>query len=191
MPQSTRLYTANRSSSVVVAQSSPGAIVPLLPALQTVLTTAETVIGDPGVPTLPLLCQIPPGGPLEQEEFQVVGSGWFNLGTSSTVTMKLYSGNSLTPGSNTLLLTSGAITAFAGKANWKFVARLIYDSNSGKLTGTVEFLINNVLVAAAVVTNVVTGINNVNNPVASFCFSVTYGTAGTQVINVKDFGVNH
>lgn len=198
MGQSTRLYNAGKSG----ATSPPGLVstnvaatnAASLPALQTVLTTTETVIVDPavaGVATA-LILTIPPGGPCEQEEFAVVASGYLNIGTSSTVTIKLYSGTSTTVGSDTLLGTSGAITAFAGKAPWKLLARLIYDSVSGKMNGTIQFVVNNSLVAEAAVSNVVTGINNTTfNGVVNFVLSVTFATSGTQVINVKDFGVNH
>ena len=191
MGQSTRLYGVTRASNINIAAQTSGALAAILPALQTILGTTETVIADPGILTNALIVAIEPGGPCEQEEFQLLASGYFNLGTSSTVTLRLYSGTSLTPGSNTLLKSSGASSAFSGKAPWKLKAILLYDSVSGQLTGTVEFLINNVVVAAAAVTNVVTGVNNANNPVLSFVISVQFSTAGTQVINVKDFGINH
>lgn len=194
MGQSTRIASAARSSSAVVAAQTSGAIVPVLPALQTVLVNTEVVISDPGILTNALICQLPPGTPCEQEAFELIASGYLNHGTSSTVTFKLYSGTSLTPGSNTLLRTSGAISAFAGKTNWLIRARLLFDSVSGQLTGSVEFLVNNTIVAAAQLANVVTGVNNnpaSGGPVLNFCISVTFGTAGTQIINVKDFGINH
>jgi hypothetical protein len=194
MGQSFRLASAQRSATAVVAAQTSGAIVPVLPALQTILVNTEVVISDPGILTNPLLCPLPPGTPCEQEVFWVSASGYLNLGTSSTVTLKLYSGSSLTPGSNTLLKSSGASGAFSGKTNWLIWARLVYDTVSGQLTGIVEFMINNVIFAAAALTNVVTGVNN--NPssggaVLNFCISVQFATAGTQVINVKDFGINH
>lgn len=196
MGHSTRLYSAVRSSTASVAANTPAPTAALLPATQTILNTVETVIADPGILTNPLLLSIPPGGPLEQEPFEVTASGYLNHGTSSTVTLKLYSGSSLTVGSDTLLGTSGAISAFAGKVPFWVKARLQYDSVSGKMNGTISFMVNNTLVAEVAVSNVVTGLNNAGAgttgaPVVSFVLSATFGTGGTQVISVKDFGVNH
>lgn len=201
MPQSYRLYSAGKSGASVggtnppglVAGSTPATNAASLPATQTILTGTETVIVDPANPAVALILTIPPGGPCEQEIFEVVASGAINNGTSSTVTVKLYSGNSLTVGNDTLLGTSGAIAAFAGKSNWFVrVRNLVYDSLSGKMTGTIQFMVNNVLVAEAALSNIVTGISNTTfNGVVNFVLSFTFGTAGTQVVTVHDFGVNH
>ena len=148
------------------------------------------MILNPASSTLPLQLQIPPSGPLEQRPFDVVASGYLNIGTSSTFTLKFYSGTSTTVGSDTLLSSSGAITGFAGKAPFYMRATLIYDSVSGKLQGSVKFMINNTLVAEAAVSNVVTGVNNNNLPVLNFLLSCTFGTAGTQVVTLQSFDVN-
>lgn len=202
MPQSTRLYSAGKGGGV--SGTNPPGLVPMstiatnnasLPAKQVVTVTTETVILDPAVVsgTIPLILSIPPGGPCEQEPFDVVASGYITTGVSSTVTLKLYDGTSTTVGSDTLLGSSGAITAFGpGTANFKILCHLEYDSVSGKLGGTIQFVVNNQLVAEAAISNVGSGINNVNNPVVSFVLSVTFGTANAgNLINVKDFGVNH
>ena len=195
---STKLYSAFPTASATpgaLALNSPGATAANasgFPVQQTLLTTAETVIGNPASPTtLALICPIPPGGVLEADPFDVVASGFLNIGTSSTVNIKLYSGTSLTPGSDTLLGASGAITAFAGKAPWYAKATLIYDSTSGKLQGSIKFMVNNTLVAEAAVSNVVTGLSSVNNPIANFVISFTFATAGTQVVSIQHFDVNH
>ena len=193
MGSSTRLYSAGGTGAIV-----PSGRVPIntqagnqgsLPALQTVLVNTETVIADPANTANALVVTIPPGGPCEQEPFELVASGYMNLGTSSTVTLKIYYGTTI---SGTLIKSSGALSAFSGKTNWWINAKLIYDSISGTLTGKVEFFANNVIVPYAAITAVPTGISNTTfNGVANFCLSVTFGTAGTQIINVKDFGVNH
>jgi len=201
MGQSTRLYTAGKGGAV--SGSVPPGLVPAstgatnnasLPATQSITGTSETVIADPAIQGggTALILSIPPGGPCEQEPFEISASGIVNTGASSTVTIKLYSGTSLTPGSNTLLKSSGAITAFTGKSNWWIKARLLYDTTSGELNGTVQFMVNNNLVAEAAVTNVVTGISNTANPVASFVVSVQFGTGNANTtFTIHDFGVNH
>lgn len=196
-PQSTRLYSPLPAPGAAgaVALNTQGGINPVLPATQTVLNTTETVIVNPSIPTAPLQVQVPAGSVLEQEPFEIVASGFLNHGTSSTVTIKLYSGTSLTVGSDSLLGTSGAISAFAGKANWLLrCTDVIYDSQSGKLNGRIEFLVNGSFVAQANFSTTVTGINNnpaLGTAVLSLLLSVTFGTGGTQIISVHDFGINH
>lgn len=191
---SNRLYAANvlQSPTQLVAPNTYGGNVAALPASQTVTTTTETVITASTQPsTQPLVLSIPPGGPLEQRPFDVLASGEIATGASSTVNLKLYSGTSTTVGSDTLLGASGAVAAFNGKTNWYAKATLLYDSISGKLTGTIKFLINNTLVAEAAISNVITGISNAANPVANFVLSVTFGTANAaNSITVQDFSVN-
>lgn len=191
---STRLYGPQGAPGAAgsVALNTSGATAGVLPASLTLATTTETVIPNPALnsPTSPLLLSIPPSGPLEQRVFDILASGWLNTGASSTVTIKLYSGTSATPGSNTLLGSSGALTAFAGKAPWYFRATCVYDSNSGKLNGTIKFISNNQLVAEVVLSNVVSGLNNANNPVANFVISVQFGTGNAaNQITVQDFAV--
>lgn len=181
--------------AATVPLNASGAAAAVLPALQTILTTAETTLVNPSLPTTPLLVSIPPQSPLEGRIFEIVASGYLNLGTSSTATLKLYSGTSLTPGSNTSLGSSGAISAFSGKAPWYVIARLVFDSVSGKLQGTIKFMVNNTLVAEVAVANVVTGLNNAGGvngaPVANFVLTVTFASAGTQTINVAEFAINY
>lgn len=199
MSQSTRLYSPVTAPGAAgaLAMNTSGAIAGVLPATTSLTSsTTETVVANPSVPTAPLLVQVPAGSVLEQEAFEIVATGYINNQTSSTVTVKLYSGTSLTPGNNTQLATSGAVSAFSGKGNWEMrCTDCIYDSQSGKLNGRFRFLVNGNFVAEANFSNTVTGINN--NPstggaVISLCLSVTFGTGGTpQVFVVKDFGINH
>ena len=196
---SNRLYgpTPAPGAAGTIGLNTQGGIAAVLPATQTLLTTAEAVIVNPSLPTVPLQVNIPQNSPLEGKPFLLVGSGVLNFGTSSTATLKVYSGTSLTPGSNTQLATSGAITGFAGKVPFNFELKLQFDSISGKLNGSFKFMVNNTLVAEAALSNVVTGLNNnpsiVSAPpvsVASFCLSLTCGTGGTQVIVVDEFAIN-
>lgn len=191
----TRLYGPSGAPGVAgsVAQNTPGATAGVLPVKMVIATTTETVILNPSLnsPTAALVLSVPPNGPLEQRPFLVEPSGVIEPGVSSTVTLKLYSGSSTTVGNNVLLGSSGAITAFTAKTPFWVSAKLIYDSISGRMIGTIKFIVNNVIVAEVAVSNVVTGINNANNPVVSFVMSVTFGTANAaNTIIVQDFPVN-
>lgn len=148
-------------------------IVPLPASLTTGTSTAEAMIPNPSTPTLPLLVQVPSGSELEQRRFQLQFSGYIKTGGTTNVTLKLYSGTSATPGSNTALGTSGAIAQNSATAPFWAIADLIFDSVSGKLTGTTTYNINNNAVASVAVTNIVTAVNVANNPVLSFGLSIT------------------
>jgi hypothetical protein len=165
-----------------------------LPVTQKIVSAlTDVVIANPAFPTFPLALQIPTNSPLEQQRFAVYASGAVNCAASSTVDIKLWSGSSLTPASNVLLGDSGAITAFAGGSSWWVNADLIFDSVSGKLHGTAAYNVNNIVVAAVEVLNVVTGISNSKGPgpVASFVLSVAFGTANAaNTITIDEFAVN-
>lgn len=196
---STRLYGPSGAPGAagLLGQNVAGATAGVLPALQTITVSTETVILNPALAsaTQALVLSVPPGGQLEQRQFTIQASGYLNNGASSTVTLKLYSGSSTTVGSDTLLNSSGAISAFGpAKAPWAMTGWFIYDSVSGKLNGTVKWIVNNSLVAEAAVSNVVSGISNTNTsglPILNFVLSATFGTAnaGNQ-INVQDFCVS-
>jgi hypothetical protein len=195
--QSNRLYgpqnVPGAAGSVALNTSGAVALGPL-PSLLTIATTAETVVTNPQLPTSALILPVPPGGPLEQERFEIYASGYVNCAASSTVAIKLYSGTSTTVGSDTLLGNSGALGAVLAKYPWFLSANMIFDSISGKLQGTIKFVANNVIVAEVAVSNVVTGVNNVSTlgvAIMNFVISVTFGTAnaGNQ-FNVKEFAIN-
>lgn len=193
---STRLYGPGPAPGTagLLAQNTQGGILPVLPAVQTILNTTEAVILNPSLQsaTQALVLSIPSNSPLDGKAFDLVASGLLNHGTSSTVTIKLYSGTSTTVGNNTQLATSGAITAFAGKSNWQLRCKLLYDSASGKMTGTFFYSVNNVIVAEAILSNIVTGIANSTTglPIINFVLSFTFGTGGTQVVTVNAFDIN-
>ena len=101
MPQSNRLYTAGQGSGSAqnrrVAINVQGSNNASLPALQSFTTTSETQFTDPAVAnSIPLACVIPPGGPCEQESFELVFSGYVTPTQSATVIFKVYFGDSAT-----------------------------------------------------------------------------------------------
>jgi hypothetical protein len=127
-----------------LAQNVQGSVAPApLPAKQTVTVNTETVINNPALSAQPLLVSIPASALLEQNIFEIHASGYIKCNASSTLTLKLYSGSSATVGSDTLLKSSGAVSAFQATVPFYIIAQLVYDSVSGKLGGTVKFMVNN------------------------------------------------
>jgi hypothetical protein len=193
--QSNRLYgpagTPGAAGSVALNTSGVAALPPL-PAVQTILNTVETVILNPALTGVALILPIPQNGALPGQRFEVYASGYLNNGTNSTVTLRLYSGTSTTPGSNTLMSSSGATAAIATKVDWWVAASLIYSPTSGKISGTAKWIINNVIVAETAITNQPAIVIGPPAPgaVASFVLSAQFGTAGTQTIEIAEFAVN-
>jgi hypothetical protein len=202
MPQSTRLYTAGHAGATqarrvaINTQGSTQQGVASLPALQSFTTTAETQFTDPGLANAyPLALAIPPGGPCEQEEFDLVFSGYVTTTQSATVIFKLYLGDSATIGSNTIIATSTTSAAIATTTvPFAFKATLVYDSISGKLTGRFSGIVGATATALAAITGapIAGSLSNTANPVATFTLTATFSAATTaNVVNLKDFGINH
>lgn len=200
MPQSNRLYTATAGAAATqdrrLAINTPGANNSALPALQSVAATSETQIIDPTNTALPLTVLIPPGGPCEQEEFDVVFSGYVTTTQSSTVVFTIYEGDSATINSNQKLAASTSATVATTTVPFALKATCVYDSVSGKLTGRFGGVVGATATAVAVFSTATPpyalSIKNTNNPVMSFTLTVTFGTASTaNTVNIKDFGINH
>lgn len=193
---STRLYgpsiaTPSPASGVpaINVQAATG-IIPLPATLTTGTSTAEALVPNPATPTKPLLVQVPASSGLEQRVFELEGTGYIVTGGTTNVTLKTYAalGASALTTSSTALGSSGAVAQNSAKAPFWISAKLIYDSVSGKLTGTIGYLINNTLVATAAVGAVLTGITDIANPVLSFGFSLTCsgGFAANEIV-VQDW----
>lgn len=169
---------------------------PVLPAQVVGNVTTEQVVQNPSLSSaanpIALVVPIPSNSILEQQPFEITASGYIKAGAAGNVTANLYEGSSTTVANNVLLKSSGA-EAFALNviAPFWIKARAVYDSVSGKLAGTVQFLLNGTLVAEAAFTNTPTGINDTNNPVVSFVISFTFSVANANnLVNVKDFAIN-
>jgi len=197
MPLSDRPYAPTSQAASVAGQTAlnvQASTVPgPLPATLVLTATTETVIPSAAVSTLPLQVVLPPDKNLEQKGFDLYFSGDAKTTANGTLTFKVYSGTSLTVGNDTLLATSGTITQNSADAPWEAHLHLIYSTVSGKLTGWFEFLVNNTIVARTALSNVVTGISNANNPVATFLLSVTSsgaasGTATTITLTAASVG---
>lgn len=201
MANSTRLYTAGHAGAAqarrvaINVQGSTQQGVASLPALQLFATTAEAQFTDPGLAnSVPLALAIPPGGPCEQEEFDLVFSGYITTPQSSTIVFKLYEGNSATIGSNQVLASSTSATVATTTVPFALKATIVYDSVSGKLTGRFSGIVGGTATAVTAFTSApfALSLNNTNNPVATFTLTATFGTTTAAcTVNLKDFGINH
>jgi hypothetical protein len=188
---SNRLYgPSGAPTNTPLSENTVASPKPVLPAQLAGDTTSEQVLQNPSLPGVALVVQVPSDSALEQRVFEVYASGYITTGASMTVTAKLYSGISTTPGNNTALGSSSTVTQNSASAPFWIHAKLLYDSVSGKLTGTADFLINNTVVASVAVSNVVTGISDQSNPVLSLCISFSFSVAETtNLVNVQEFGI--
>lgn len=193
---STRLYgpsiaTPSPASPTPINVQAGTGIIPLPATLTTGTSTAEAMVPNPATPTKPLLVQVPSSSKVGKKPFTLEISGYIITGGTTNVTLKAYAGTSITPGSNTLLGSSGAIAQNTASAPFFVEAKLIYDSTTGKMGGKIEFLVNNTLVVAVAISNVLTGLSDTSNPIVSFGLSIT-NSAGfaTNEIYVAELAVN-
>jgi hypothetical protein len=125
-------------------------------------------------------CIIPGSGKLNGRYFYINIGATFTAGASMNVTPILYSGSSLTPGSNTIIATGTAIaTGGVLTADIDFTYEGNGSTASGFLQGVQSQLCNEVFVnpTATGVTKL-TGINyTTNDPVLLVCFGLTFSVA--------------
>jgi hypothetical protein len=127
MPQSTRLYTAGVAGAAQArrvalnVQGSSQQGVQSLPAKQAITGTRKRRFTDPALANAnPLVLALPPGGPCEQEAFDITFSGYVTTTQSSTVVFKLYLGASATIGSNTVLASTTSATVATTTVPFRF-----------------------------------------------------------------------
>lgn len=165
-----------------------------LPATLVLLATAEVLVPSVALASVPLTVQLKPDTTIEQTIFDVVASGIISTLSTTNLTLKLYSGAAIVSGN--LLKSSGTVAQnTVANANFYIKASLLFNSVSGKLSGTVKFYINDSLVAEAVITNFPGTFLNVGNPSANpptvanlpeFCFSLTSsGADGTHATTLS------
>jgi hypothetical protein len=181
---------ANSAAQSALNVQAGGAAV--LPVSQTFVAATEAKILNPFNSAVALAVPLPPDTGLEQTVFDVFISGYIKTGASGTIVLGLYADAlaAVTAG-NLLHKTASAVTQNSATAPFFIHATLIYDSMSGKLTGKAGEMINNVIDPEIAVSNVLTGISNLANPVLNFSLSVTSsgaaaGAAAT-VINIQKF----
>lgn len=170
-----------------------------LPAVLNVAVTTELAVLNPVLTqagtSIPLLSIIPSGTILDGRPFELLAGGIITTGAVSTVTAKLYAvpsavvaaGTAGTLGNDTAIASSGAITQNTVAAPFQIRVRAIFDSTTGKLTGTSAFVINNTLVAEAALSAIATGLSSANDPVVGFLLTFTLsGGSGSVTINQFD-----
>jgi hypothetical protein len=160
---------------------------PLLPALQVVSTATETLIVNPGNPSQPLCVAIPSDTALEQKPFHLLISGFINAAASGmNVSVSAYSGLAIKP-ENALGAATGTSQA-AGKSPFWVDYKLIFDSQSGILTGTLDTSIGTTYTPPSGTTVSLPGFHISNDPVGVFVASVTFLTANpANSINIQNF----
>lgn len=159
--------------------------------------TTETVVLNPSLAAAapagpqPLIASIENNTNLDQIPFEICASGTCVVSaTSTTLTIKLYSGTSATVGSDTLLKTSGAITPTAVKFPWWMQGKAQFDSASGLMHGTCKFVIDNQIVAETAWAATISAILNSNSPVCNFLLSSTFSASNAaNIFTVAAFSV--
>ena len=156
-------------------------------------TVGTQIFPDQQISTNPVVIAVPGSGRLEQKKFRVLASGYATTAAATTTFQAgFFVGQSLTVGNNTSLGLLTATVINAATAPWWIEASLVFDSVSGKLQGQFAGMINNTIEAAAVLTNVVTGINGTNapagtEPVFNLVIGIAFGV-NASIANVAHLG---
>lgn len=168
-----------------------------LPATLVNAGTTELPVLNPLNSNNALFVAIPANSRLERRVFSVEASGALTTTAASTATLKLYvvpaatiqAQTTKTLANSTAIGSSGAVTQNSSRAPWMLRATgCVYDSVSGKLTGKVEFIVNNTLVAAAAFSTVITTVNGQSDPVIGFLITET-PSAATHTLEVDAFEI--
>lgn len=170
-------------SSTTINRPAPSAIGPVL--VNAAVATAQ-VFFYPQTPALPYVLNMPGSGRTEQKEVKVTATGKVTTAGAYTVTLTLL-GALVVPGAPLVAAnwtTLGASTARAVGTTtcpFKISADMVMDSTSGKIQGSFNTMINNLVDSAAALTNVITGASQVGStatePVAVFAVAVTFSAA--------------
>jgi len=176
--------------SVVISQAFSGGVVN-----STTLTTNQifpvpsSLTLATGASTAAILA-IPGSARLNGKYFIVTVGGSLVASASMNVTPILYSGTSITPGSNTIIAT-GTAFATGGAGTFNFVCYYDFqgDNASGFLQGTQSQQFNNVFVApTATGVTKLTSVNfNTADPALSMVFGLTYSVAGANTGTLLQF----
>lgn len=135
---------------------------------------------------------VPGTGRLDGLEFIARAAGYVTTGTTTNVTVTIYAGTSITPGSNTILLASTARAVNTASAPWRIEAKMQMSNfglatvNPGICQGTVEVEINNLFDAPAPFTNVISTISTQTEPVFNIVVGVTFSASNAG--NIASMG---
>jgi len=110
----------------------------------------------------------------------VFASGWATVGgTTPNLNVTMYSGTSLTPGSNTVLAVLGSAQTVTTTASydWAIWVKLFGSSKTGKVQGNFQIEIDNTVSAVAALTNPLTVQSPANEPFLNIVLGITFGVA--------------
>lgn len=130
-------------------------------------------------PSLAAILPVPGTSRLEQKAFIVRAEGIIsNAAAASTATIQILTGTDTIIANDAVLATTGA-AAIAANATVGYMleAVLFFDSVSGNLTGYFQGFIGATLVARTAITNPLTGLSGVNEPVFNLVCSAAVASA--------------
>jgi hypothetical protein len=159
----------------------------------TAITTAQifpTVTGG----SVALVLPIPGSGREESDSIEVFACGWATVGgVTPNLNVTMYSGTSLTPGSNTVLAVLGAAQTVTTSASydWAIWVRLFGSIKTGKVQGSFQIEIDNTVSAVAALTNPLTAQNPGSEPFLNLVVGITFGVANAaNVAQLSRFYAN-
>lgn len=115
--------------------------------------------------------------------FRIYAAGTiFVSGTAPSGNIVLFSGGSLTTGSNTVMGTLSSAQSLASGATYPWVVEAVCegDDTTGKIQGSYTILIDNVKKSSAALDNELTTIDFDAEPSAQFCIGVTWGVGNAN-----------
>src|SRR5208282_5544508 len=150
---------AQSAQQTVLNAQQQGNVV--IPTIFSVTSATEAVVPNPQNLLVPLIVPLPPDqSQNEKTPIDFIVSGTLATLSTTNVTLKVYSGTSLTTGSDTQVATSGAVAQNTLTAPFEFHLHLVLDSGSGKIGGWFEGFINNTLITRAALSSVLSGLSN-------------------------------
>jgi len=152
-------------------------------------------VGVASVATIPLGLAVPANGQYEMKRLTVVASGKvFIHGTSPTLLWKMYSGNSMTAGSDgTALLAMSALAGLTTNKTYPWCWQSVFqgDSTSGILQAISSTLwVDNATAGTITLTGMASGLNLTANGPVSVVPSGYSTTFGLNLIMSLTFGVS-
>lgn len=190
------IYTPSPAGSMPATLINAGTTE--LPVLNPAIINPLTAPTNPGLATTPLMLLIPSGNAIELEEWDAVFAGVLTTTATSTATLKMYfvpnativAGTAATLANSTVIGTSGAVNQNTARTPLIVkLTRCIFDSVSGKLVGSIQFVVNGVVGAAAAFSTIVTSVNNANDPIFGLMLTLT-PSAGIQTLTLTEVGVS-
>lgn len=155
--------------------------------------TSETTFSTDG--TIPAILKLPSsaqlcgvGGQKLSATFKVIACGRVTTGASFNVTIKMYFGTSLTPGSNTAIATTGAVSVATTSQNWRLEAVLTWDSTSNRINGWYAGHLGATVVTPTTITNAIASADPDGGTPLGFAVTFTLATGNaSNTVNLDWF----